>query len=386
MFLELSQLDIQYPGRSTPAVQGVNLGLRAGDIGVLIGPSGCGKTTLLRAVAGLEPVSGGKILLSKRVVSEPGHTVPAERRRIGMVFQDYALFPHMDVGRNVGFGIEHLHKAERARRVAEVLTLVGLEGAEKRFPHELSGGQQQRVALARALAPQPDLLLLDEPFSNLDIDLRERLAQEVRNILKAAKATALLVTHDQLEAFAIGDVIGVMNEGRLHQWDDAYSLYHRPATRFVADFIGHGVFTPATLREVNGQVVVDTPVGELTDVAECPLPCAFEGGQCDVLLRADDIVHDDDAPVKAEIIRKAFRGSEFLYTLRLASGDLLMAHVPSHHDHKLGEWIGIRAEVDHVVTFNRACPVNHRELCQMPCAKAEACEHTAPQYQPVKLV
>jgi iron(III) transport system ATP-binding protein len=386
MFLELSQLDIQYPGRSTPAVQGVNLGLRAGDIGVLIGPSGCGKTTLLRAVAGLEPVSVGKILLSKRVVSEPGHTVPAERRRIGMVFQDYALFPHMDVGRNVGFGIEHLPKAERAQRVAEVLTLVGLEGAEKRFPHELSGGQQQRVALARALAPKPDLLLLDEPFSNLDIDLRERLAQEVRNILKAAKATALLVTHDQLEAFAIGDVIGVMNEGRLHQWDDAYSLYHRPATRFVADFIGHGVFTPATLREVNGQVVVDTPVGELTDVAECPLPCAFEGGHCDVLLRADDIVHDDDAPVKAEIIRKAFRGSEFLYTLRLASGDLLMAHVPSHHDHKLGEWIGIRAEVDHVVTFNRACPVNHRELCQMPCAKAEVCEHTEPQYQPVKFV
>ena len=386
MFLELSQLDIQYPGRPVPAVQGANLSLRAGDIGVLIGPSGCGKTTLLRAVAGLEPVSGGKVLLSHRVVSQAGHTVPAEERRIGMVFQDYALFPHMDVGRNVGFGIEHLPKAERTRRVAEVLALVGLEGAEKRFPHELSGGQQQRVALARALAPKPDLLLLDEPFSNLDIDLRERLAQEVRNILKAAQATALLVTHDQLEAFAIGDVIGVMNEGRLHQWDDAYSLYHRPATRFVADFIGHGVFTPATLREVNGQVVVDTPVGELTDVAECPLPCAFEGGQCDVLLRADDIVHDDHAPVKAEIIRKAFRGSEFLYTLRLASGDLLMAHVPSHHDHKLGEWIGIRAEVDHVVTFNRACPVNNRDLCQMPCAKAEACEHTDPQYQPVKFV
>ena len=386
MFLEISQLDVQYPGRDTPSVRDVTLGLRAGDIGVLIGPSGCGKTTLLRAVAGLEPVSGGKVLLSHRVVSQAGHTVPAEERRIGMVFQDYALFPHMDVGRNVGFGIEHWPKTERAGRVAEVLTLVGLEGAEKRFPHELSGGQQQRVALARALAPKPDLLLLDEPFSNLDIDLRERLAQEVRNILKAAKATALLVTHDQLEAFAIGDVIGVMNEGQLHQWDDAYSLYHRPATRFVADFIGHGVFTPATLREVDGQVVVDTPVGQLTDVAECPLPCAFEGGQCDVLLRADDIVHDDDAPVKAEIIRKAFRGSEFLYTLRLASGDLLMAHVPSHHDHTIGEWIGIRAEVDHVVTFNRACPVKHRDLCQMPCAKAEACEHTEPQYQPVKFV
>ena len=386
MFLELRQLDIRYPGSTSPAVQGVNLSLQAGDIGVLIGPSGCGKTSLLRAVAGLEPVAGGQVLLSDRVVSDAQHTEPAESRRIGMVFQDYALFPHMDVGRNVGFGLAHLSKTERQRRVAEVLDLVGLNGADKRFAHELSGGQQQRVALARALAPKPDLLLLDEPFSNLDIDLRERLAQEVRNILKAAQATALLVTHDQLEAFAIGDVIGVMSEGQLHQWADAYSLYHRPATRFVADFIGHGVFTPATLREVDGHIWVSTPVGELKDVAECPLPCVFEDGQCDVLLRADDIVHDDDAPVKAEIIRKAFRGSEFLYTLRLASGDLLMAHVPSHHDHKLGEWIGIRAEVDHVVTFNRACPVSDRDLCQMPCAKAEACEHTDPKYQAVKFV
>lgn len=386
MFLELRQLDIQYPGSRSAAVQGVSLGLRAGDIGVLIGPSGCGKTTLLRAVAGLEPVSGGQILLSGRVVSQPGQTEAAERRRVGMVFQDYALFPHMDVGRNVGFGLAHLAKAERQQRVSEVLELVGLADAERRFAHELSGGQQQRVALARALAPRPDLLLLDEPFSNLDIDLRERLAFEVRNILKAAKATALLVTHDQLEAFAIGDVIGVMNEGHLHQWDDAYSLYHRPATRFVADFIGHGVFTPATLREVDGHIWVNTPVGELKDVAMSPLPCDFVGGQCDVLLRADDIVHDDDAPVKAQIIRKSFRGSEFLYTLRLASGDLLMAHVPSHHDHKLGEWIGIRAEVDHVVTFKRACPLQDRELCQMPCAKAGTCEHDTPPAQVVHLV
>ena len=372
MFLEISQLDVKYPGRSAPSVHDVTLGLPSGGIGVLIGPSGCGKTTLLRAVAGLEPVSAGRILVGQRVVSEPGHTEAAEHRRIGMVFQDYALFPHMDVARNVAFGLQRLSRSEREARVAEVLTLVGLEGSGSRYPHELSGGQQQRVALARALAPRPDLLLLDEPFSNLDVELRERLAHEVRNILKAANTTALLVTHDQLEAFAMGDVIGVMHEGRLHQWDDAYSLYHRPATRFVADFIGHGVFTPATLREVNGQIVVDTPIGTLTDVAECPLPCAFCEGQCDVLLRADDIVHDDHAPVKAEIIRKAFRGSEFLYTLRLASGHTLMAHVPSHHDHKLGEWIGIRAEVDHVVTFNRACPVRDRELCQMPCTQTEA--------------
>ncbi len=369
MHLELSQLSVCYAGAARPSVDGVSFGLPRGDIGVLIGPSGCGKTTLLRAIAGLERASGGEIRISRQVVGSEHLHVPAEARRIGMVFQDYALFPHLDVGRNVGFGIEHLPRAERAARVAEVLALVGLPGTEKRMPHELSGGQQQRVALARALAPKPELLLLDEPFSNLDVDLRERLAHEIRGILKAAGATALFVTHDQLEAFAIGDVIGVMHEGHLHQWEDAYSLYHRPATRFVADFIGHGVFTPATLREQGGKVVVDTPLGPLTDVAECPLPCAYQGGQCDVLLRADDIVHDDDAPVKAQIVRKSFRGSEFLYTLRLASGQDVMAHVPSHHDHKIGEWIGIRAQVDHVVTFNRACELNGRELCQMPCAE-----------------
>lgn len=353
MFLEVSQLEVRYAGRAQAAVQGVTLSLKAGDIGVLIGPSGCGKTTLLRAVAGLEPVTGGEIRLTKSVVSSAQLSVPPELRRIGMVFQDYALFPHLSVGRNVAFGIHQLPRAEQAARVDEVLKLVGLEGSEHHYPHELSGGQQQRVALARALAPRPQLMLLDEPFSNLDVDLRERLAHEVRGILKAAGATALFVTHDQFEAFAIGDVIGVMHEGHLHQWDDAYTLYHRPATRFVADFIGHGVFAPATLEQRGDNVVAQTPLGELTDLDECPLPGSYPGGACDVLLRADDIVHDDHAPVQAQIVRKSFRGSEFLYTLRLASGHTLLAHVPSHHDHALGEWIGIRAQVDHVVTFPR---------------------------------
>ncbi|MEZ5663660.1 MAG: ABC transporter ATP-binding protein [Burkholderiaceae bacterium] len=353
MFLTVQQLRVQYPRQSRPAVADVSLGLPAGDIGVLIGPSGCGKTTLLRAVAGLERVSGGSITLGNEVVSEAGRHLPPEQRRIGMVFQDYALFPHLDIERNVAFGIARLARAERRERVAEVLALVGLDGLQARYPHELSGGQQQRVALARALAPRPRLLLLDEPFSNLDVDLRERLAHEVRGILKAAQATALFVTHDQLEAFAIGDRIGVMHEGHLHQWDDAYALYHRPATRFVAEFIGHGVFTPAQIRLDGGEVSVQTPLGALQDVDECPLPSAYEAGLCDVLLRADDIVHDDNAPVKAQIVRKAFRGSEFLYTLRLASGETVMTHVPSHHNHAVGEWIGIRPEVDHVVTFER---------------------------------
>ncbi len=351
MFLQINQVDVRYPGAERPAVLGATLGLRAGDIGVLIGPSGCGKTTLLRAVAGLERVSAGEIRLGDEVVSSARVHVAPERRRIGMVFQDYALFPHLDVGRNVAFGLKHLPAAERRARVAEVLALVDLTGSEKRYPHELSGGQQQRVALARAMAPSPRLLLLDEPFSNLDVDLRERLAHELRGILKAAGATALFVTHDQLEAFAIGDQIGVMQQGRLHQWDDAYSLYHRPATRFVADFIGHGVFVPAHIVATAEGARIDTPLGTLRNVTDCPLPGADGGERCDLLLRADDIVHDDSAPVKAEVLRKAFRGSEFLYTLRLPSGETVMAHVPSHHDHQIGEHIGIRPAVDHVVTF-----------------------------------
>lgn len=353
MFLEVRQLSVTYTGQSAAAVRGVSFALHAGDIGVLIGPSGCGKTTLLRAVAGLEPASSGDIRLGGQVVSQAGQSLPAEARQVGMVFQDYALFPHMNIGRNVAFGIDHLPRAQRQARVAEVLELVGLTGQESRYPHELSGGQQQRVALARALAPKPRLLLLDEPFSNLDVDLRERLAYEVRGILKAANTTALFVTHDQLEAFAVGDTIGVMHQGELHQWDNAYTLYHRPATRFVAEFIGHGVFTPAVIQSVAGQVVVQTPLGPLDHVTECPLPNAYPKGVCDVLLRADDIVHDDHAPAKAQIMRKAFRGADFLYTLRLVTGETVMALVPSHHDHALGEWIGIRAQVDHVVTFDK---------------------------------
>ena len=353
MFLQIANLKMHYRGSVSAAVDDVSFNLQAGEIGVLIGPSGCGKTTLLRAVAGLERARGGRITLGSQVISSADVHVAAEQRHLGMVFQDYALFPHLDVARNVAFGIAHVPPSQRMQRVAEVLALVGMPTAGKRFAHELSGGQQQRVALARALAPSPRLLLLDEPFSNLDVDLRERLAHEVRAILKAAGATALFVTHDQLEAFAIGDKIGVMQHGKLHQWDEAYALYHRPATRFVADFIGHGVFAPARIEQRADGVVVSTALGDLTDLQECPVPSAYEGGLCDVLLRADDIVHDDSAPVKAKILRKAFRGSEFLYTLQLATGEVVVAHVPSHHDHALGEWIGIRALVDHVVTFPR---------------------------------
>jgi iron(III) transport system ATP-binding protein len=357
MDLHLEAVTVRYGAGdgARAAVESASLGLMQGQIGVLLGPSGCGKTSLLRAVAGLERCASGRVRVGGELLSDAaaGVHVAPEARRIGMVFQDYALFPHLSVADNIAFGIAHLPRTRRMQRVQEMLELVGLAHAARRAPHQLSGGQQQRVALARALAPAPRLLLLDEPFSALDVDLRERLAHEVRSILKHSGTTALLVTHDQLEAFAVGDLIGVMHHGRLEQWDDAYTLYHRPATRFVAGFVGHGVFAPAHIVQCAHGLCVHTPVGELADLENCPLPDAYPAGECDVLLRADDIVHDDASPVKALIERKAFRGSEFLYTLRLASGERVVAHVPSHHDHHVGEWIGIRAEVDHVVTFPR---------------------------------
>ena len=246
MFLELRQLDIQYPGSPTPAVQRVNLGLRSGDIGVLIGPSGCGKTTLLRAVAGLEPVSGGQILLSNRVVSEKGHTEPAERRRIGMVFQDYALFPHMDVGHNVGFGLAHLTKAERQQRVAEVLTLVGLEGSDRRFPHELSGGQQQRVYLAQVLARRADLLLLDEPTAGLDAPGRAAYIDAL-SFEKNRGAAVVTATHDVGEASMCDRVLLL-------------------AGRVIADGPPNVVMTPENLLETFG--IGLTKVGDQLVVTE----------------------------------------------------------------------------------------------------------------------
>jgi iron(III) transport system ATP-binding protein len=321
--------------------------VQRGEIGCLLGASGCGKTTVLRCIAGFEPVAAGEIRLNGTLVSSTRLNVPTEQRRIGMVFQDYALFPHLDVAANIAFGLHHMDDARRGLRVAELLDTVGLGSAAKQFPHELSGGQQQRVALARALAPQPELLLLDEPFSNLDVELRERLSLEVREILKKQNATAILVTHDQHEAFNIADVVGIMANGKIEQWDTPYNIYHEPASRLVADFIGQGTLLPGTV--VNDQLV-QLELGTFQARFPSDWP---RGAMVDVLLRPDDILHDDASALQAEVLHKAFRGAEFLYTLRLPAGGQVMSLVPSHHDHAIGEKIGIRLEIDHLVAFRR---------------------------------
>jgi iron(III) transport system ATP-binding protein len=344
--VDVRQLEQSYGANRV--LRGLRFALAPGRIGCLLGPSGCGKTTVLRCIAGFEPVQAGTIALAGREVSAPGLLVPPEQRRVGMVFQDYALFPHLTVRGNVGFGFGRRPSPVQQERVAAMLALVGLAGAGDAFPHELSGGQQQRVALARALAPEPDLLLLDEPFSNLDVDLRERLSLEVREIIKRTGTTAILVTHDQHEAFALADEIGVMREGRIEQWDTAYNLYHKPETRFVADFVGQGVFLRGV---VAGPARVVTELGELD--TDAPL-LAPDDSALDVLIRPDDIVHDDASPWRAEVVAKAFRGADFMYTLVLPSGTRMLSLVPSHHDHAIGERIGIRLAIDHIVAFPAA--------------------------------
>jgi iron(III) transport system ATP-binding protein len=324
-------------------VQTLNLHLNAGDIGCLLGPSGCGKTTTLRAIAGFEPVQEGEIELAGEVISRPGFTLAPEKRRIGMVFQDYALFPHLTVAENVAFGIRK--HPQRDAVVAELLELVKLTALGKRYPHELSGGQQQRVSLARALAPEPQLLLLDEPFSNLDGELRRRLSHEVRDILKARGTSAILVTHDQEEAFAVSDQVGVFNQGRLEQWDTPFNLYHEPASPFVASFVGQGYF-------IRGQLLSpDTVQTELGVIHGNRAYTMAPGSSVDVLLRPDDIVPDADSALQAQIVGKTFLGAATLYRLQLPTGSQLEAIFPSHADHQPGQQVGIRVAADHLVVF-----------------------------------
>ncbi len=352
----LEVIELGHRFSEKPVLSGVSFHLEEGQIGCLLGPSGCGKTTVLRLIAGFDAPRQGEIHLRGERVSGPGRALPPDARKIGMVFQDYALFPHLSIARNVAFGLRHLDKGARAARVAAMLDTVGLAGRAEAYPHELSGGQQQRVALARALAPGPRLLLLDEPFSNLDVELREKLALEVRDILKHEGITALLVTHDQHEAFAMADVIGVMNQGVIQQWDTPYNLYHQPANRFVADFVGQGVLLPG---EVLNSHQVEIELGVLEGYI--PSGCDEDGGcslcekgcQVEVLIRPDDIIHDDSSLLLAEVERKAFRGADFLYSLKLPGGNRVLAQVDSHHNHAIGEKIGIRLGIDHVVAFRK---------------------------------
>ncbi|MDQ3494869.1 MAG: ABC transporter ATP-binding protein [Pseudomonadota bacterium] len=327
--LQLDDIRVGYPvaGGMRSVVEGLSLALPHGEIGCLLGASGCGKTTVLRVVAGFEPLQAGRIVLQGREIATAQAALPPEQRRVGVMFQDYALFPHLSVAGNIGFGLSTLKREARNRRVSELLALVGLGDRAGAYPHELSGGQQQRVALARALANQPELLLLDEPFSNLDIDTRQRLAAELRALLKSTGTTVLMVTHDQGEAFAMADHIGVMADGRILQWGDAQALYSRPVDRVVAGFIGRG-----------GWIAGST--------------LGLDGSQ-DVLLRPDQFQITEDGPLHAVLQAVSFCGPHQVASVRLASGELVEIDLPVDAAVQVGDPLRLRIATERLLTFPR---------------------------------
>lgn len=322
VILQLNALHKQFNGQSTPAVNGVSLTLNTGNLLGLLGPSGCGKTTLLRLIAGFERPQGGSIVLAGRPVCGDRHWVPPERRDVGVVFQDYALFPHLSVMDNVAFGLKSLARQNKLTTgqihedAQRAIALVGLKGFAKRFPHELSGGQQQRVALARAIAPRPSLILLDEPFSNLDVEVRLYLRQEVRDILKSVGTSGVFVTHDQEEALSISDCLAVMRQGHIEQIDTPEAVYSRPRSRFVAGFVTQANFVPAERQGDRWHTLLGSfPVA--------PQDPATPRGE--LMVRQEELTLQAD-PAGDLIIRdRQFLGREYRYTLSTATGQLLYA-------------------------------------------------------------
>jgi len=344
-YLSVENLSASYDDRSQ-VVNDVSFNLAEGELGCLLGPSGCGKTTILRAISGFQAIDAGRIELADQELSSPLRTLAPEKRNVGMVFQDHALFPHLNIADNIAFGLHQLSTAQRAVQADKMLELVGMQTYRNAYPHEISGGQSQRVALARALAPEPRLLLMDEPFSNLDTALRESLGYEVRQLLKETGITAIMVTHDQYDAFALGDQIGVLNDGKLMQWGSSFNLYHAPKNRFVANFIGDGLF-------VKGHMLNETTVvtsfgevrGQATDLGHI-------GQDIELLLRPDDVIYDPGGPIHGQVERKAFKGAQTLYTIKTDSGDSLLSLVPSHDDYEIGDHIQVGIDADHLVCFS----------------------------------
>jgi iron(III) transport system ATP-binding protein len=319
--LQVEDLCKKFVTNEPPAVDNIGFTLQQGEILGLLGPSGCGKTTLLRLIAGFETPTSGEIRLNDQLVSSPVKCLPPEQRNTGMVFQDYALFPHLTIGENIAFGLRHraqkLSRQDIQQRIQETLSLVGLAGLEKRYPHELSGGQQQRIALARALAPCPALILLDEPLSNLDVQVRHHLRHEIRQIIKASGISAIFVTHDQEEALAISDRIGVMRRGQMEQLGTPEEIYTKPTSRFVAEFVTQANFLPAKLK---GDAW-ETEIGNFR-ISVIP-PVQVAEGELMVREEELELIPHLDAPI---VVReRQFLGREYRYCLQTDSGKYLHA-------------------------------------------------------------
>ncbi|MCX2819033.1 MAG: iron(III) transport system ATP-binding protein [Methanobacteriota archaeon] len=340
--LELDGVTKRYGEES--AVEELSVRVRDGEFLTLLGPSGCGKTTTLRLVAGLETPDEGEVRIAGTSVAGGGRTVKPENRDVGLVFQEFALFPHMSVEENVAFGLEDGDDD----RVDGMLELVGLEEHRAKKPDQLSGGQRQRVALARSLAPEPDVLLLDEPFSNLDVGLRVRMREEVRRITKEAGVTTVSVTHDQEEALSISDRVGVMNDGRLEQVGDPEKVFQTPESRFVADFLGHASFVPGTVTDEG----VETPLGTVGTANIEGLTSEYEGAEVDILVRPDDakaLAPDGDGD--GRIIHRTYDGPSFTYRVELEGGDTVHCMHNHTESFEVGDEVRVRLELDHPLAW-----------------------------------
>jgi iron(III) transport system ATP-binding protein len=340
-YVSLKNLTKLFNGK-VKAVYDLSMEVKKGEFFSLLGPSGCGKTTILRLIAGLERPDGGIITIGDSVAAGASWIHP-EKRGVGIVFQDYALFPHMTVFKNIAFGLRGCTKIEVKKKVTGTLELVGLAGLADRYPHELSGGQQQRIALARALAPSPKVMLLDEPFSNLDADLRLELRTETRRILKEKGTTTLLVTHDQEEAFSLSDRVGVLNNGRLEQVGTPEETYHKPVTRFVANFVGRADF-------ISGRIEGDSVISAI-GIFKCgdAVPC--DTMDVDLMIRPDDLDCIADPSGNATVVDAQFLGAEIIYRLRLHNGKTIHSIKPSTNIIGIGSKVRIRVDPAHIIVF-----------------------------------
>ena len=349
--LEVHNLSKSFDFVLPAAVSKVSFALERGEIIALLGPSGCGKTTTLRLIAGFERPDEGKVILNDQIMADRNTFVPPERRGISMVFQDHALFPHLTAKQNVLFGLNKQPKTVAHEKAMGMLRLVGLEHLSERYPQELSGGERQRIALARALAPNPILLLLDEPFSSLDADMRVEVREQVRAILKAARATAVFVTHDQGEALYMGDRIAVFRKGRIEQIDTPQQIFHAPKSRFVAEFIGSTDFIPGEIVEQG----IQTEIGLLPQFTKLPI-----GTKVEVALRFDDITFKQQAGSKSLVLEQQFRGAYNIYRLRLPSGNLVHAMQPHTAFFKPGTSVQVSFILDHsLAVFHNGIAVEY---------------------------
>ncbi|PSB35177.1 ABC transporter ATP-binding protein [Stenomitos frigidus] len=351
VILRLEGITRQFSRSSAPAVNNLTLQLNQGDLLGLLGPSGCGKTTLLRLIAGFESPQAGMVTMADRTVAGAGHWVLPEDRDMGMVFQDYALFPHLTVAKNVAFGLEKRqhqgsrHTTKQVKHLTqEAIAQVGLTGLENRYPHELSGGQQQRVALARALAPQPDLILLDEPLSNLDSHIRLRLRQEVREILKATGTSGVLVTHDQEEALSIADWVAVMRNGHLEQFGTPETIYQTPATRFVAEFVTQANMLPATRKGDVWETEIGCFGGKWQEAEE-------NARIADLMIRQEDLLLEPSEAGALVIRDRQFLGREHRYSLVCLSGRELYARLPADKAIPIGTRVNVQVTTSALQVF-----------------------------------